>query len=270
MNIIELTQLYNLNEDTIRAVEKVNKISGKDVEFRVKDDLKAHALLKAARDFMPKHVVFIKRDKMEHIDHLIVHECHHIFRFWSVEEAERKIISRVPQLSQQRKKQWKRELGKKSDMYPDEVFDLWDNGLMTLFYNAVTDTRIELSIRRSYPGIRVQQIDSLKTLENELRESISKDVKKITPPSLFLLSGAMNYVFLTRLSSIIGRSWKRDFKREKEVVELGNKLLQTIPEEDKGLEQDIALLNKWAKILDIGPLKWVDFEAVSPNYINQG
>ena len=134
MNLKELSLIYPISEDTFRAVDKVEKLTGKSIRFILEENLMSHAVLKAARNFMSEHIIIIKRSNVSFINHLIIHECHHIFRFWSVEQNERKILSIRENTVIRYTDRWKRELGKKGEMYPPHVFQIWEKGLFTLFY----------------------------------------------------------------------------------------------------------------------------------------
>ena len=65
-------------------LEKVKDETGKKVEFIEKNDLTTFAALKMARKNMPSHLVFYKKEHDEIINHLIAHECGHVFRLFAV------------------------------------------------------------------------------------------------------------------------------------------------------------------------------------------
>lgn len=269
MHVEELSNLFPISQDTLNAVQRVEDITGKSIRFEFVENLVSHAMLKAARIFMPEHIMYIKREKADCINHLIIHECHHIYRFWSVDSKDRKILSlsSAEGLSEKRYLQWKKEIGKKAEMFPPAIFQMWEKGLFTLFYNAVTDTRIETSIFSHYPSTISEQQKSLKGIQEEVRLSMGKEIEKMIPYSVFLHVGAMNYAFMTRLTPIIGKGWKKSFKGRTEITTLGNKLLRAIPEKDEGLLQDIEILNTWAEILGFQKdITWIDFEDVPFGY----
>ena len=251
MNIYELSKEIPLLDETIEAVEKAVTLTGKPISFCLVDKLLAHAILKAARDFMDEHIIYLRKDKIQFINHLIVHECHHLYRFWSVEKSERKALSHNINALQQQTVKWKKEIGKKSERYPAEIYTIWNNGLHTLLYNAVTDTRIEQQIYLNFPSIREEQYKSLKALEDEARKSLDKQIEATIPSSLFQQVGAMNYVFLKQLESIVGRNWKKSYKGHSDIINLGNRLLRMVPSQDEGLLQDIDIINNWSTVLKI-------------------
>lgn len=269
MNVLELNQEIPLLKETIDAVKKAEQITGKAIDFIWVEQMSAFAKLKAARHFMEKHIVYLRKDQSTFTNHLIVHECYHLFRFWSVDESQRKILSYANDEGQKMMLKWQSELGRKAEGIPSTIYPMWHNGIMTLFYNAVTDTRIERSMYKEYTGLRIEQGKSLKNQVNTVQQTLDKQIERMTPPSLFLLTGAMNYVFLKRLEPIIGRNWRKIYKGRADMITLANRLLRVIPEEDGGLQQDIAILNKWSEILGFNGIRWVDFADVPLDYVHQ-
>ena len=72
-------------------LEEVKARTGKGIEFIEKDNLSTYAALKMARISMPSHLIFYKKEHNELINHLIAHECGHIFRMYSSSEDKRLI-----------------------------------------------------------------------------------------------------------------------------------------------------------------------------------
>ena len=78
--------------DPVPAVlEEVKNVTGKGIEFIVKDNLTTYAALKMARKDMPSHLIYYKKEHDEIINHLIVHECGHLFRIFKCPENQRLI-----------------------------------------------------------------------------------------------------------------------------------------------------------------------------------
>lgn len=266
MNLNELAKKFQIKNETFHAVKKVEEMTGKSIRFELVDDLSSHGLLKAARERMEEHIIYLSNRTIENINHIIIHECHHIFRLWSVDEEQRVNLSRNQEGVDERIRLYKKEVGKRAEMYPPNVFEAWDKGLITLLFNAITDTRIEFDIYHDYPGIRDEQLRSLKAMENSIKQSVGKEIKQMTAKTVYENAAIMNYVFLMRLSPIIGKSWRKAYKGQTEISKKGVKLLRMIPEEDKGLIQDVELINKWAVELEIKGINWTPFNNVPIGY----
>lgn len=266
MHIDELSRDYSVTKSVIHLFDRVELLTGKEIRIEIVDQLMSFALLKAARSHMEYHIVYVRRDKMANINHLLAHECYHLLRFWSVSASERKVMSISGVDERKRTEKWKSELGTKGSQYPDQIFQHWNRGLATFLYNAVTDARIELMMAKEYPELIQDQKASLKSMAEEVKNTLDKSVEKMIPASLFIQSGAINYAFLTLLSPIVGKTWKKHFKGRSTIILLGNKLLKQISDEDLGLLQDIEYINAWARMLEIDGVQWNEFEDVPIGY----
>lgn len=255
-----------IHRATFDATERVVNITGKPIRFEFASQLPSFALLKAARSFMNEHVIYLNPQKLTYINHIIVHECYHLFRFWSAPETDRFSMGISHEAHRSLLERWKKELRGKADLFPPSMYAFWVNGLYTFFYNALTDTRIETQIALDYPDLSSEQQANLRLMEQASIMSLSKQVQRACPSSLFLKMGALNYVFLKQLTPIIGDTWFSKFKQHREVCTLGKKLLLVIPPEDQGLLQDIQVLDVWSGLLDIQGISWVPFENVPLDY----
>lgn len=68
--------------DPVPAVlEEAKRITGKDIEFIPRDNMSTYAIFKMARKkTCPPHLIYYRKDHDDIINHLIVHECGHLFQ----------------------------------------------------------------------------------------------------------------------------------------------------------------------------------------------
>ena len=267
MNMDEFIEKHPLLPETIEALQNVKEVTGKPMVFVARENLLSFAQLKAARSFMDEHIMFINPRKIELINHIIVHECYHLFRFWSVPNDQRIAFSVKTHEQQELIKQWKVELKQKVAVTPEGIFPMWADGLYQFLYNAVTDARIEHAIAVDYPGLKHEQLKSLQNMKQEAVASLSKTIQKRVPPSLFTAMGAMNYAYLSLITPLLGSSsWKNKFLSVPKVKRTGEELLRYTEKEDGGLLQDQQVITKWSEHLDLKGVCWIPFERVPPNY----
>ena len=62
-------------DPVLAVIEEVERISGKGIEFIQKDDIPGYVVLQMARNHMPSHLIYHKKEHDEIINHLVVHEC---------------------------------------------------------------------------------------------------------------------------------------------------------------------------------------------------
>jgi hypothetical protein len=263
-----------LLNSTQEILNLVSDLTGKSFEFIHKPDLPTLAMVKIARESMPSNLIYYKSINSSNFDHLIAHECGHIYRMMSVHSELRKVPTSNAENRQFAMKQLENELFALSRDVQigkmDSLFDIWFNGIIRQVTNFPVDMRIEKWIFEEYPELRKGQKI---TIEKQIRENVqclSKKIEEITPVKIFSVSNYMNYAFAYFMETLIGKKYLPPYKRTK-YVKLGTKLADLVLEtEDRGYKQDIEIINKWVKLLGIeGWFYWVDFENIPTDYLQQ-
>lgn len=262
-----------LLNSTQEILNLIADLTGKSFEFIHKPDLPTLAMVKIAREKMPAHLVYYKNINASNINHLIAHECGHIYRMMSVPADKRKVpisngFTRLIALNQV-----SGDFTKISDLVPlekmDSIFDMWYNGIIKQLTNFPVDMRIERWIFENYPELRkAQRI----TIDNQVREHIhvlSEKIKKVTPLLIYDDSNIMNYAFALFMESLMNKKYTAPYKRTN-YTELGTRIATfVIDTEDKGYRQDIEIINQWAEALGIKNwFEWGSFEDIPENYTN--
>ena len=122
------------------------------------------------------------------------------------------------------------------------------------------DFRIEKWIYDSFPEIRTEQKKALKEDAQRTLQSASEKIRKITPPSIFTRSNALSYAHLYLLYPITKKKYNKVYYDYPKILKKGKKLTKAVPKEDRGLQGDIELTDKWAEILEIGDwFEWRKF-----------
>jgi hypothetical protein len=262
-----------LLNSTQEILNLVTDLTGKSFKFIHKSDLPTLAMVKIARENMPLHLIYYKNISSGNIDHLIAHECGHIYRMMSVPSEYRK----VPASNTENKRialiKIENELFKLSKDIPIEklssLFEIWFNGIIKQLTNFPVDMRIEQWIFENYPELRKSQKI---TIEKQIRENVqalSENIKKISPSFIYDASNTMNYAFASFMESLLDKKYITPYKRTK-YPEVGTKLVRLLKDtKDEGYKQDIEIINNWSKILDLPDwFYWTDFEDVPPGYLD--
>lgn len=262
-----------LLNSTQEILDLISDLTGKPFEFIHKPDLPTLAMVKIARESMPFHLIYYKNISPGNIDHLIAHECGHIYRMMSVPVEYRKIPASNMKNRQIAANKIENELFSLSRDIPVEkissLFEIWFTGIIKELTNLPVDMRIEKWIYDTYPELRkAQKI----TIDKQIRENVqglSENIKKMTPVFVYDTSNVMNYAFASFMESLIGKKYTTPYKRTK-YPEVGAKLVKLLSDtKDQGYEQDIEIINKWANILGLTDwFYWTDFEDVPPNYLD--
>jgi len=258
--------------DPVPAVlEEVKSVTGKGVKFIEREDLATYALLKMARKNMPSHLIYYKKEHDEIINHLIVHECGHLFRIFKCPENQRLMPYSDQQIKYNALQEIENEIMALNKNLPEDrlihIINLWYNGLLRQVTNLPPDIMIEKWIYDEFPVLRPFQLRTLKKQHSESVAGLTDTVRKITPHTILSASNIMNYAFFRILGFHIGHNFIREYSSTPYIRK--GKKLETITEKDytDSHEGDNLMIDKWAAFVNISNwFKWRGFEDVPPNY----
>lgn len=263
-----------LLRSTQDILELITEITQKPFSIIKKPDLPTTASIKIARKNMASHLLFYKDDKDGILDHLIAHECGHIYRIWGVPPEERKMVYTDDENKHHALSQIGDELLKLTNKIPMEklgkIFDLWFYGIIRQVTNIPVDMRIEKWIFDNYPELRESQISTIDRQMKEGAQVLSKRVKDLTPKKLYDASNYINCSFAIAMESLLKKKYTAPY-RNTPYTGLGSELADLVlKSEDRGFNQDIEIINQWTEMLSLkGWYYWRDFEDVPPDYLNQ-
>jgi hypothetical protein len=253
------------------VLEEVKSATGKSIEFIQKDDLSVYAMLKMARKHMPSHLIYYKKGHDEIINHLIVHECGHLFRIFRCPENQRLMPYSDDQMKYSALKKIENEIQALTSVLSEDqiaqMVNIWYNGLIMQVTNLPPDIMVEKWIYDRYPKLRPLQ---LKSLNKQLKDSVAgltESVRKITPPTILHASNIINYAFFRILGFHVGQNFIKRYSSSHYVVK--GKELASITEKNytDSHQGDNLMIDKWARFLNISDwFKWRGFEDVPPDY----
>ena len=163
------------------------------------------------------------------------------------------------------------EIGAEAEHLPpdlrEEMVDRWIHGLITQVTSQPVDARIEQWISETYPGLREGQKRSLRTEIRTIIASISPEVKRTAPASVFKRSHAMNYAYLDHIGDIMERSFESTFRGHPDIVTLGQILSDLLDNDDLS---DQELVNRCAEVVHTSNwFIWLSFEDMLPSYYDE-
>lgn len=284
MNLQEFNENYlKLNEETKKAIEELEDLTGKDVVFRIIKKEEANTFfklkIKLARKIMDNHIIIINEDNIDNkneLNYYIVHEIVHGLRLFKGDESYRQVVKctslglkKINNLLLSKYDNNLKSLGMDETSVNDYCNYLAIN-LFQLFTNAAVDARIELYIYENYPTLRKLQKQAQKNYTKEILDSFDKKRNFIVPEWILWKVNAMNYAYLTKITPIIGKSWisKANSSISNDFKEIVNKLMIDLETPDNGQITDIETLNNWANILGLKEYFILDdFENIDFTYI---
>jgi hypothetical protein len=186
--------------DAVNTIlKKVQKETGKPIRFVRNDRLSTYAGLKMARISMPEHIIVYKGEHDEIINHLIAHECGHIFRMFGVSEEKRLIPYTDDKIKLRGLSEIEGQIQNLSKTLSIErlsqVINMWYSGIIRQLTNYPSDIMIEKWIYDDYPALRPIQLKSIQKQLADALNGLKDTVRQITPSKIFDASNIMNYVF---------------------------------------------------------------------------
>lgn len=273
---MNVTLLRESNPEIIKhyayeEIKYIEELTGKPVDIRIVPNIKsgADALTKVARPHMTHTIIYIKETSVKYINHLILHECGHIRRLFSVKPEERLNMTST-------RLDMNSDIAKKvlSDILrlgipeneSQKVFEMYLNGAMMQVANIIPDIRIENEIYNRVEENRDEQKAYLNYLGKTLEIVTSEKILNYTPSSILEISLALNYLLLDNIKHIIGTRILNIYKKNA-LAKKGYKKIKPIFEKDDfGYIQDIDLTNKILNIFNVNYIEWCSFNIVGIGY----
>ncbi len=127
------------------------------------------------------HLIYYKKEHDELINHLIVHECGHLFRIFKCPENQRLMPYSDQQIKYKALKTIENEIMALTNILPEDqishVIDLWYNGLIRQVTNLPPDIMIEKWIYDQFPALRPLQLKSLKKQHSDSVAGLTETVE---------------------------------------------------------------------------------------------
>lgn len=271
IEVLKKTNPERIKDYAYEEIKYIEELTGKPVDIRIVPNIKsgADALTKIARKHMSHTIMYVKETALIYINHLILHECGHIRRIFSVNPEHRfnmsvieinndvaiskKVINHIaklgiPQHDQQR------------------LCDMYINGVMLQVVNIIPDIRIENDIYNRVEENRDEQKAYLNYLGKTLEAVTANKVSMYTPTPILEISLALNYLLLDNIKAIIGTRILNIYKQTP-IAKKGYKKIKTVfAKDDDGYIQDIELTNTILDIFNINYVQWSEFDRVGIGY----
>lgn len=271
---IELLRESNpeiIKQYAYEEIKYIEELTSKPVDIRIVPNIKsgADALTKIARPHMNQSIIYIKQTSVKYINHLILHECGHIRRIFSVKPEERfNMCATNLNMDSEIAKKVLNDILRLGipENESQKVFQMYLNGVMMQVANIIPDIRIENEIYNRVEENRDEQKSYLNYLGKTLESLTSEKVFKYTPSTILEISLALNYLFLDNVKPIIGTRILNIYKKNALAKKGYKKIKPVFEKDDFGYTQDINLTNKILSIFNANYISWGNFNIVGIGY----
>ena len=243
---------------------RAEKMSGKRVQILPYPSLEAWGAIRIARNREKCHILRYNPRYERHLDYLVVHECGHLLRLWSVSPEERQ----VPLITRKERRTAYRlllkELPEPLRALPEralaDLFRTWHDGIVRQVTSFPADIRIEAWLYDCYPRMREVQVAALVEQLRENETVLRPEVAALTPRTVYRASILINCAFAQSLALLLDepalcRGYPLQLRQQ------AAKLLREVSAaKDPGYTGDVKIARKWAELLGLsGWFKWTKF-----------
>ena len=255
---------------TTRGVlDDTARLTGRGFAFVASDDLPTLAIVQVARGGMADHRI-LYRPGAASIDHLVAHECGHLVRLWGVPQEARTLPVNGREEQVGALEQMGEELaGMANSGVPlpvlSDMFRRAFPGLVAQVTNVPIDLRIEQWMHDGYPDLLdAQRVSLLGQLEVN-RGVLRPDVARITPPTIYRASCALNCAFARGVADMYGEPELAAPYRETPHWGVAGSMLAALGEMPNDAGGDVAAVDRWAGLLDVrGWYHWARLDSLGP------
>jgi len=244
-----LPEGLELIPEVLEILEDIAKRTGKEVSIEMDASLYIDASTTLGLGEKNTHHIRINPKVERKMNHLVLHECGHIIRFFDAPEEERLVPAGNYPIYHKVKERLKSEMG--SAEVPEDVIRLWINGLVQQLVSLSVDFRIERWVYDTFPMLRKEQKINLEMGAKLSVLALSKQVQMVTAPSIYTASNIMNCAYIMLLGDLLSKHWVKEYYRYPSILSVAKSLKNEAPLQDMGQKGDIELTNIWAKKLGL-------------------
>lgn len=187
----------------------------------------------------------------KYLDHLVAHECGHIYRFFSARPEDRLLPAMDSNDLKFARDQVAKDSWKQRNMIPKHVIDnllsFLCSGLVRQVTNTPADCRIEKWVYENFPSLRDVQTAALLAQYSVFRECLQPRIKNCVPASIYEKSNTVNYPLAKTIGQLRNESDLLAPYQDGGFAVMGERLDSYLREHDCGYPGDMRLADAWAK-----------------------
>ncbi len=255
--------------EPIRSIlQELQDLTGKEVHYVHKPDLRSLARMRMAGDLMTSHTLFYRDEDNPLINHVVANECAHLLRLFRAPEAKRRLAVANEKTMARYREEIRGEIQKLSLIHGLETLGryipLWYEAVVFQVTRMPTDIMIERWLYENYPIVRDIQRAALMEQYEKAVSVLSLNVRRMTPAKIYDVSQIMNYCFFELTGELLGIHLVEPFEKSRYRLG-GEELASWTAEHYSGdHEGDVSVIDHWARFLEIAEwIEWRRFEEIS-------
>jgi hypothetical protein len=260
--------------ETVRAIlDTLRDVTGRDVQFVRKPDLKSLARIRMAGGASAAHVLFYRDEQDPRIHHVIANECGHLIRLFGA-PPEKRLVAVANERTQARYlEEIRNDIQRLSLIHGLDTLKtfipLWYESVVFQLTRMPPDIMIERWLYEEYPDMRDIQRTALQEQHQKAVSVLSGNIRRITPAKIYDVSQIMNYVFFKLAGELLGIRLIDAYEKSRYILEGGELASWTAGHYSEDHEGDVAVIDHWARTLEISEwIEWRRFDEISQDYLH--
>jgi hypothetical protein len=257
--------------EPVRAIlDTLRDVTGKDVQFVRKPDLKSLARIRMAGGASAAHVLLYRDEHDSRIHHVIANECGHLIRLFGA-PPEKRLVAVANERTQARyREEIRGEIQKLSLIHGLDTLrafiPLWYESVVFQLTRMPPDIMIERWLYEEYPDLRAIQLAALQEQHEKAVSVLSGTIRRMTPGKIYEVSQIMNYVFFRLMGELLGIRLIDAYEKSSYMLAGEELAAWTAGHYSEDHVGDVSVIDHWARVLQLSEwIEWRRFDEISQN-----
>jgi hypothetical protein len=255
--------------EPVRAIlDTLRDVTGRDVQFVRKPDLKSLARIRMAGGASAAHVLFYRDEHNPLINHVIANECGYLIRLF-VAPPDKRLVAVANERTQASYREVIREDIQRLSLIHGldtlrTFIPLWYESVVFQLTRMPPDIMIERWLYSEYPGMRDIQLAALQEQHEKAVSVLSGNYRRMTPGKIYEVSQVMNYVFFRLAGELMGIRLIDAYEKSRYILEGEELAIWTGGHYSEDHEGDVSVIDYWARALQLSEwFEWRRFDEIS-------
>jgi hypothetical protein len=265
--------IRGLIEPVHSILAELHELTGKEVHFVLKPDLKSLARLRMAGEYASSHILFYRDEDNPLINHVVANECAHLIRILRAPREMRRITVATERTMARYREEIRADIQKLSLIHGLDALrsfiPLWYEAVVFQVTRMPTDIMIERRLYEEYPAMRDFQLLALREQHEKALSVLSLNVRRMTPGKIYDVTQIMNYVFFKLTGQLLGIHLVEPYEKSRYLLEGEGLATWTAAHYSEDHEGDLSVIDYWARYLRVSEwFEWRRFDEISQDTIH--
>jgi hypothetical protein len=255
--------------EPVRAIlDTLRDVTGRDVLFVRKSELKSLARIRMAGGASAAYVLFYRDEHDPRIHHAIANECGHLIRLFGAPPRKRLVAVANERTQARYREEIREDIQRLSLIHGLDTLrtfiPLWYESVVFQLTRMPPDIMIERWIYEEYPDMRDIQLAALQEQHEKAVTVLSGNFRRMTPRKIYEVSQVMNYVFFRLAGELLGIRLIDAYEKSRYMLEGEELAIWTADHYSEDHEGDVSVIDTWARALQLSEwFEWRRFDEIS-------